>query len=173
MITILKDKKLARKLKNGEVSEKEGLAYVVLNGFFYFLLVTDYFKTNETLDYYKSIYFVFFDITLFILMPFFCFYINQRGDNKDFIKRYVCLSLPVGLLTLLISFIPIHVAYFFENYDYILSYMSLTAKMPTNEIPLFYMPEIGLWSLGVLILTYIFVGWRYWVTFQIASGMKE
>ncbi len=39
-------------------------------------------------------------LTLFIFGLIFAFQMNERGDNRDFITRYVCLSMPLGIQAL-------------------------------------------------------------------------
>jgi hypothetical protein len=34
-----------------------------------------------------------------------CFYINAKGDNKGFIERYVCISVPVENKLILVSIV--------------------------------------------------------------------
>lgn len=45
----------------------------------------------------------------------YCYNINESGDNKDFIKRMVCLTLPTGMRTLLISLGSLLLIIFLED----------------------------------------------------------
>src|ERR1700730_2408497 len=47
------------------------------------------------------------DIFIIILGVYYCFKCNEKGDNKHFLERYICLSVPiavqVGLVVALVN----------------------------------------------------------------------
>ncbi|GAE35153.1 hypothetical protein [Halalkalibacter akibai] len=86
--------KLALKLKNNEITEKEKFIYffiyIVLSGF------VGYYTIEFASNLQRMIELLITSI-ITILGLLFCFNINQKGDGKVFIERYICLSLPISI----------------------------------------------------------------------------
>ena len=105
-------KALASELKSGKVSPFEKFKY-----FFAFMLVTSIFveliylfplpESPTLFDYASSILVILITILGLIL----CYKSNKKGDNKDFIERFVCLSWPITI-RLIVIIIAISVPYY-------------------------------------------------------------
>ncbi|MGF1454298.1 MAG: hypothetical protein ACFB6R_02850 [Alphaproteobacteria bacterium] len=59
-------------------------------------------------------------LVLFIIGLIFSFQVNERGDNRDFVTRYVCLSMPLaiqafGVFVLVFSMMTLFVVDFVNN----------------------------------------------------------
>ena len=49
--------------------------------------------------------------TIIIIGTYVCYQSNKEGDNKNFMERMVCLSLPIGLRFLVLSLIMLPIMY--------------------------------------------------------------
>jgi len=105
---IWKPSNLAIDLRNDNVTEKEKLKYVL------FWVLATAIASDPVL--HIDFEYVLNDTILSIVMllisaagTIYCYKINKKGDNKDFISRYICLSIPVGIraLTVLVAIIAI------------------------------------------------------------------
>jgi len=104
-----KDKQLAEELKAGAVSERSAFwyFYVWVVGITAALTYTvgDYLYGYMMLnfwDYASDV--VLLGSTAFAAIVF--FRINESGDNRDFIKRYICLSIPVMVRSVVFVGVP-------------------------------------------------------------------
>jgi hypothetical protein len=89
-------KALAQELKEDRVTEKEKLKYFV------FAILTGTGHISLPADSTGWI-FEGLNIGIVIASLFWCFRANQQGDNKDFIFRFICLSVPICIRLVLIS----------------------------------------------------------------------
>jgi len=117
-----KSKKLVADLKNEGLSEKEKLKYMLFWGVATLIAsdpilhVGNPYTSTDTI-----ISILMFIIT--IIGTVFCYKANKNGDNTDFITRYVCLSIPIGikaitfLILLLTILITIAVTLDFEVFE--------------------------------------------------------
>lgn len=104
-----KYKTLAKMLHNNEVTQKQQMIYLLLITILYTInstsLLGDYFYNNAAelnlYDYIIDATAVFFVILITIL----AYIQNSKGDNKHYISRSICLTLPVLMLTFPIAFL--------------------------------------------------------------------
>jgi hypothetical protein len=89
---IWKPNNLAIDLRNNNVSEKEKLKYTL-----FWVLAMVIFSDPAIYIGYE---YVLNDTIISAAGTIYCYKINKRGDNKDFISRYICLSIPVGIRAL-------------------------------------------------------------------------
>ncbi len=174
-----RDKKLAHDLHKGFVSEKQQMLYLLFTTILMSVFLTATFGYNIwstrpplTLhDYAADIVY----LAISFLIIFMSFKINNTGDGKDFLIRYICLGLPITIKSILIGLIfgmfggalDIHL-YISANPDLMPEsatqedYNSLFENIPSN---------MGI----VLAMTFmmIYILWRYIVSFKIASGQEE
>lgn len=98
-MSLFKDKVLALRLKNNEVSSTERFFYLLI----FMLLVTfaDLIpeKNTNQWDTYINI-FNFFSMTICLII---CHNTNKSGDDKNFIERYICLNIPVAIRAIIIG----------------------------------------------------------------------
>jgi hypothetical protein len=108
---------LAVKLKDGELSQKERFKY-----FFIFIVLTA--LLMEVCLYVGEIPSVITiteaAITLIITIggTLLSYKKNRDGDNKEFIDRYVCLSIPI-LIKLTVLFVGCYIAYMIVGYMFL------------------------------------------------------
>jgi membrane protease YdiL (CAAX protease family) len=101
-------KKLAMDLQEDRISSREEMKYLMTFSLF-FILITHFllypFETIEGAAFTHESIFVFIADMIFIgfLTLWYLFRINQSGDNKDFIKRVMCLGLPIGVRILTVT----------------------------------------------------------------------
>ena len=88
-MNLFNDEKLAYRLKNNEVSSQEQFCYYIAM----FCLYNSHYIGMTALE-------VMIDIISYI-----AYRINALGDNDRFIERYVCLSLPIMIKTIVFSII--------------------------------------------------------------------
>jgi len=85
-------KQLTEDLKEGKVSQKEKFKY-----FFVFMLLSSFVSEFAVLIDEINRFSVIEGLTvIFITMlgVVFCYRINVKGDNKEYIDRFICLSFP-------------------------------------------------------------------------------
>ncbi len=99
-MNLFNDRKLARRLKAGEVSTKERFYYL-----FMLLLISQLLATSfiVSITYNTSIY-NWWDIATDITYLGFAFFgliliynTNRQGDNKNLIERFICISVPITI----------------------------------------------------------------------------
>jgi len=78
-------KALITDLRNDQVTQKEQLKY--------FLFSTIPLYAMPQLETYYTVV----NIVLILIGTLLCYNSNVEGDNKDFIVRYICLSIPIGI----------------------------------------------------------------------------
>lgn len=97
---------LAKRLRKGQVSEKEKAIYFFIFYFIFFLYVAlpsiigydcnlsllerELIQKADILDSIIS-------ISTALIGLYVCCHTNRKGDNKSFIERIVCLSFPIGI----------------------------------------------------------------------------
>jgi len=96
-----KSSNLANDLRNNNVTEKDKLKYML------FWVISTAIVSDPAIHIDYN--YVFNDTILSIVMlivsiagTIYCYKVNKKGDNKDFISRYVCLSIPVVIRALTI-----------------------------------------------------------------------
>lgn len=114
---------LAERLKNNTLSSYEEaqhyVAFFLISGFGLLglqSLVVNIASLALFLSLLMGIFFVFLlNVLVLACGTIYCYKINKDGDNKDFIKRMVCLTFPISLrwavfaiIILLVLFWPTH-----------------------------------------------------------------
>jgi len=98
----LKLKKLETKLINNEISEKTSFQYLL--AYLIFLAVAMSLPNEEKFsDWGWEAGDVLLGLVITIVGTYSVFSINQKGDNRDFIKRYLSLSFVNGLRLVLLA----------------------------------------------------------------------
>jgi hypothetical protein len=103
-------KKLADTLAEGTFDEVERLKYFLVFIFFLSSHQTMFDCQKETSLVSSISCLVFFFIELVGVLA--CYIANTRGDNKDFVARYICLTLPVTIRFWVIGFVPMLILVF-------------------------------------------------------------
>lgn len=177
------EKKLARKLHEGHVTEKEQMIYLslyVTTCVFFTLMVVNHEAYYESsINVYSYLFdFVTFAFTLGTLI--YCSAINRLADGKDTIARYICLSVAITVKFTPLLLILACVGSSLDNFSNIYSLMtedSISAVQMANpqevDASLYKPYQEG----PFLVLLYIFYSllllWRYKAAFEIASGKVE
>lgn len=94
--------KLSDALREGRVTTAQSALYLAANVLIWSLLVelAAHVQTPKNiLDYVLTAV----SISSAIFGTWICYRANARGDNRDFIERYVCLSLPITVRVLVIE----------------------------------------------------------------------
>lgn len=124
---IINSDALARDLKLGTVSQKDKLIYFLL-----FILL------HSMVSIRTNVLGVIIDLLITVVGIFICYKANRKGDNKEFIERFICLSLPINLSMILIGSMPI----------LILSIVFLGTKWDTGYFYLFAAVGSRIWFYG-------------------------
>ena len=85
---------LINDFKDGNVTDKESVKYFILLGLMSTIVDSPVFTMNmeySVLDTISTIV----SVLAYVLGTYYIYRINKKGDNKDFIARYICLSLPI------------------------------------------------------------------------------
>lgn len=104
-MNIINDRELALRFRNGEVSSRERLIYLILFILIYeassaqFLeyIFDDYSKSEY--DMHVNIIFIF----LTVIGTIACYVTNKNCDDKEFIERYICIGFPVTVRMLIFA----------------------------------------------------------------------
>jgi len=113
---------LIEDLRNDAVSQKAQFKYLFLTVLLWTVFSDTYWSQDMAYNKYDVI--ISFSSIVIIIIELLLFYrINTNGDNKDLIPRYICLSIPVGIRTL-VFFIPLFIIgvigesrLYYENFD--------------------------------------------------------
>lgn len=156
-----RDKKLAEALKVDAVGQKEQMQYFLIVSLCFSLLMTT-FMYEALYDSGANAYDYMIDVMslLFTVIHILIAYrINEKGDGENFLSRYICLSLPVGVQTFLVAIILGVVAAIFDEADSSVVYEEEEIQTTMSLVI-------------VTMLTYCYPVWRYITDFKIASGQS-
>ena len=94
---------LVEDFKNNQVSQKEELKYYLATTILLCLAVDPILYVGSTYNHFDTISSI---SVLFITICgiLYCYKINSNGDNKDFIKRVVCIGFPLLIILLVLIF---------------------------------------------------------------------
>ena len=87
-------KALVEELKTDQLTEKQKFMYLLVATLIAsFFMEVAVFLTPGPFQVFESL------AILFIIAfgIWYCFFLNQQRDNKNFLERYICLSLPVSI----------------------------------------------------------------------------
>lgn len=102
-------KALATDLREKKISQREKLYYFLATVFFSSL--TDF--SGDIFPHTRSLEALGVGFFINIIGIVFCYMANNEGDNEEFIDRLVCLSVPIGIRTLVVTIIVALAAAFF------------------------------------------------------------
>jgi hypothetical protein len=113
--------KLVDDLKTGKVSQKEEFKYMLAFTVLMALITDPVFSETTPYNLYSAIN----TITLLIVSiwgVYYCYKVNEAGDNKDFILRVMCIGLPVvvrvlafGIPVIVVGVVIKEVIFGFDN----------------------------------------------------------
>ena len=128
---------LIKDLRNGLVSEYEKMIYFVLTLLFQNnirplggiqtlkVIQNSMVIQNINISLMDSAFSL---LHLFIVLMgiFYCFQMNKKGDNKNFIERFICLTVPLavrffvfGLVGLVVSLFIAHISFLFVSKNFL------------------------------------------------------
>lgn len=166
MIVWLKTKKLAQKIRDNSVSERDYLHHLIIFGVLYTLGACRVMDSPAIYGAFDMLY----DASLLIsaaAFPIICHMVNKRGDNADLIARYVLLTVPIAMQSILLFIVPIAGAFIIDN-------MQLAAMTESDgATPIELSMRMGPWSLLTIVALCAYMAWRYAVGFSIAAGVKD
>ncbi len=96
---------LVNDLREEKVTESESAKYVILLGVLYALGSDPIFSIGLEYTVFDTISTLIVVISTFI-GTYYCYSKNRSGDNKEFLSRYICLSVPISM-RLIVIIIPI------------------------------------------------------------------
>lgn len=158
----MRTKKLAWKIRNREVSEKDCVHHLIAFSILSVIASCRFMDSPAPYHFYDMISdaFIFLSAAGY---PLLAYYINNKGDNQDVIKRFIMIAVPITIQSIFIFMIPIAVAFIIDNIEIILS------AAEDEEFPITVM---GPWSTASIGGSMLYMAWRYIVAFSIASGLK-
>jgi hypothetical protein len=95
---------LVNDFKEGKVTQKEEFKYLL----FYIIISILFMDKVLYIDDVYNIYDTINSIAMFIITiigTYYCYLVNSKGDNKDFMVRYISIGLLVGIRIFLIAFL--------------------------------------------------------------------
>ncbi len=98
---------LVEDLKTGKVDQKEEFKYMLFFTVLIVLTSDPYVNIGLKYNIYNALNTIMFFV-ISIIELYFCYRINSSGDNKDFIKRIICLGLPISIRVFVFS-IPLFI----------------------------------------------------------------
>lgn len=166
------EKKLAVKLRDDMVSAKEQLVYLALGNLIiaYFISCL-YGKEVFRSDIYGHIYHAILVITA-VILPIVIFKINNKGDGKDFLMRYICLNLPITIKLFLLQLLTASFTYYLDNPDLYrtVSRAAINHSFANTIDTTKNLMKIGPYTIAANIFINLVLFWKYAVAFKIASG---
>jgi hypothetical protein len=143
-MNFFKDRELAQRLRNNQVSEKEKFIYLLIN--LMAISIASCLPSSEIIE--ELLY-----LSLTIIGTIFCYKVNAKGDNQNYIERYISLGVPIAIQVIILM-IP---------FSFILSFLFIkfSSIIGNNE------------NIEVIINTSIFecyFFWRLYGSIKIASG---
>lgn len=130
---------LVEDFKSGNVTQKEEFKYMLLFTIAGILVTNPALYTDVNYNHYDSIQSIVF-VGISILGVYYCYKINSIGDNKDFIVRAMCISLPVLIRVSVVTFPVILVVMILES---ILLYPESIDEEIIENTPI----QVVLWSI--------------------------
>jgi uncharacterized membrane-anchored protein len=134
---------LESKLKAGTITQRQYLGYFLI---FVMLFtvgteISGYMPDEASLESILSSCFVIFSTLLGVLA---CYTANRKGDDKDFLERYIALSLPIGI-KMTVLFICLMVVYMLvlyvlapQEFSYYLEEMSIVYVLLGVGVTVFF-----------------------------------
>lgn len=164
-MNFIRDRELAHRFKNNTVSSRERFIY-----FFIFIILV----TIPTLSFvinslYESLneWDIYIDIALLvitILGMIICYKTNKKGDDKEYIERYVCIGFPILIQTIILMVII--TIFLFGVINFISQHITFISDDVKSEVTSkFYF--IGEFSSSVIPMLYFY--WRLNQSIKIAS----
>lgn len=93
--------KLVKKIREGKLTDREKYLYYLIFSLFHFTgyaLLSSFPKKNDDLiPLYASCLSVFVNAFIIFISVSTWYQTNSRGDNKNFIERCLCLSIPLSI----------------------------------------------------------------------------
>ncbi len=154
----IRDKALAKRFRENKVPSRERLIYLLitelLSIFFILNTITTWMHASAKVNKWS-----FIQDALIIITTFFgilwLYKTNTKGDNKEFIERYICLGFPVLIQCMLISTLFYVLA--------VISYILFNLELPLETSPL----DVCITTLSLLYYFY-----RLSQGIKIASGQS-
>jgi hypothetical protein len=97
---------LVNDFKEGKVTQKEEFKYILLFGIMFTFLTSKFLYIDDIYNIYDTINSISM-LIITIIGTYYCYLVNSKGDNKDFMIRYMIIGLPVGIRIYLIAFLLI------------------------------------------------------------------
>ena len=94
--------KLVTELKEGSVTQYEEFKYMLLFTIVTILVTDPILYSDITYNSYDFINSILF-ISISCAGTYLCYKLNKQGDDKDFIKRVMCIGLPVAVRVFVLS----------------------------------------------------------------------
>lgn len=107
-------KKLGDDLRMGRVSQVQSARYLVASVLLWTLLVELTYWIQTTRNALDGVWTV-FSILAAIVGTWLCYRANARGDNRNLIERFICLSLPITMRVLVLQIALFIGVYFAES----------------------------------------------------------
>jgi hypothetical protein len=168
------DKKLAIALRDGTVTERQRLFYLVITNFLYSLCATctvGHYIWRQDLNFYNYLNDA-ISLTFVIFIVMYAFSINKAGDSRDFTSRYICITVPIGVKTMILSFVIGIPACLFTNRDQLPSLAGHKAALAGSiATPVHFVA--GWPDTTALLLVFLYFWNRIRVSFKIVSGQSD
>ena len=97
-MNFFKDRDLASRLRNDQVSSKEKLIYLLVFLLFISFALSIASCSKESNHIENFVFAIMETIGLII-----CYQTNQKGDGKNFIERYICLGFPICIRAIVMT----------------------------------------------------------------------
>lgn len=116
-MNFINDRELARRLRDKDVPSGERLMYLIMtyaalgivtSNFYYALIFS---PTVDLRDHLSDALF----FLLMVIGTLICYRVNERGDDKEFIERVVCLTVPIAIQTLILAAVWYTICYYVLN----------------------------------------------------------
>lgn len=178
---IFSERKLAQKLHDGGVTRSQVFIYSIIAlvwiSYAYVSSLIDFFSEPALIPLRTQIIAFHAVYQSFnCLLIFYAYKINSKGDGRDFLSRFICLALPIGIKTFWIGLLFAAPFIYYQLHHFWDAHPNWMAEFDDSDAGKFKMVK-EIWGtssyifFGVLLITLsLFWSWRLNLSFRIASG---
>ncbi|MBX7146821.1 MAG: hypothetical protein K1X44_05890 [Alphaproteobacteria bacterium] len=126
------DRELARRFKAETVPPKERFYYLIIYILFFEIINSSLFNNWISEVEEPSWWVDGFNLAIIFFGTILCYCANAKGDNKEFIERYICIGFPIAVQVFILEVVLIGIINFTTGLGMFISKMWYIAAMAIN-----------------------------------------
>jgi hypothetical protein len=174
VLILFRQRKLAQKLHEDAVTEKQQIYYLILYSLVTVLYVMMSRNEGRPEGHYNVYDFISDGVTILYTVAsiLYLFSLNKKGDGRNFLVRYICLAIPITVKMFLLA-LPLGVAVFFLDNPAIVSAASASGKNQKAFDEALNHIATGPYTCIAVVACLLFCFFLYRNAFRIASGQSD